>query len=172
MPKVDRSDIFSGIMAKAWARLGVWERLSMVHSVFGFISLWIVPDLLLDKIGMGKNKTPNSTPKQVAKNIWQIEYWGYVNATVIKGKDGTLLLHSAPVLQQRTVEELAKLGPVGAIVIPNLARISLKYFSLIDLTKFCFGCCEYLWPAHERRRVCSRCNTNEIVQMHEKSCPY
>jgi len=110
-------------LSNAWARLNLFEKFCLVVNLAGFICMMLLPDALLSKIGMGRKDKKNPAPTQITANIWQIPYWeGQSNCTIIKGKDGTLLLHSACEDQPHTVEQLAKLGPVGAIIFPSLGH--------------------------------------------------
>lgn len=75
---------------------------------------------MLTKLGIRKprDEIPNTPLQLVAPFCWQTSYWaGQANATIIQGVDRSLMVVLPPPPQQRTLDELAKLGPVKVIVL-------------------------------------------------------
>ncbi|GAB5365823.1 hypothetical protein AAMO2058_001091300 [Amorphochlora amoebiformis] len=128
MPAVDRSKLFMKMMSDAYNSHGIWDKISMVFTMFGMVSSVVIPQVLFDFVGLGTKSSRNYDVEKVTENIWKVKYWGNQSSCIIiKGADGSLLMSSCPEAQDHTIEQVAKLGPVGAIMIPNMGHDSYAH---------------------------------------------
>ena len=107
--RVNRENLFKKVTSEAMASHGLVDKLLAIATFLAFFAFVEIPARILSKLGW--KTRANGGIEQVYDNVYQMTYDDRKgNITILRGKDGNLLLLLAPRPTRETVESIRALG--------------------------------------------------------------
>ena len=126
MPKVDRGPLMQECSSKAFEKLGLKDKVYFVGTMVAMMLGLVLPTVILAKLGISKPKNGHLV-SVIDGFVYQVSYENRkANATVVQGKDGSVLVYNAPQASPQTKAELEAMGPVKYIVLQVAEPLSSR----------------------------------------------